>query len=66
MLSSNMADAFKYVTRRDEKGTAMEDLSKAIWYMTDETSNIGIVPFVALYGGSARLRSARCAGVHRR
>lgn len=52
MLGSNMADAFKYVTRRDEKGTAYKDLGKAVWYMTDETSNIGLVPFVTLTGSA--------------
>lgn len=39
-LPSNLADAFKYVFRRDEKGDAIKNLNKAVWYLRDEITHL--------------------------
>jgi hypothetical protein len=36
LLPFNMGNALKYVMRRDDKGTAKQDLQKALWYLRDE------------------------------
>ena len=35
-MSFNIGNAFKYVWRADEKGSDIQDLQKAIWYLEDE------------------------------
>lgn len=35
-LSFNRGNAFKYLFRRNDKGSPMQDLQKALWYIRDE------------------------------
>jgi hypothetical protein len=35
-MSFNLGNVVKYVWRADEKGRALEDLRKALWYLTRE------------------------------
>lgn len=35
-MGFNLGNAIKYIWRADEKGKAIEDLQKAIWYIQDE------------------------------
>lgn len=35
-MSFNLGNAVKYIWRADLKGNAIEDLSKAVWYLQDE------------------------------
>src|SRR5208337_3940202 len=35
-LMCNLANAIKYIWRSNYKGKKLEDLKKAIWYLTDE------------------------------
>lgn len=35
-LSFNLGNAIKYIWRADEKGKAIQDLEKAVWYLNDE------------------------------
>lgn len=32
----NLGNAIKYIWRADHKGASIEDLKKAVWYLTDE------------------------------
>jgi hypothetical protein len=38
-LTGNLADAFKYVFRRDDKENPLKDLKKAVWYFEDQVKN---------------------------
>jgi hypothetical protein len=35
-MGFNLGNAIKYIWRADEKGKRIEDLEKAVWYLTDE------------------------------
>lgn len=35
-MSFNLGNAIKYIWRADLKGDSIEDLKKAVWYLTDE------------------------------
>lgn len=35
-MSFNLGNAVKYIWRADEKGNAIQDLEKAVWYLQDE------------------------------
>ena len=35
-MNFNLGNAVKYIWRADEKGTAVQDLQKAIWYINRE------------------------------
>jgi len=35
-MKFNTGNAMKYIWRADEKGAAIQDLKKAIWYLEDE------------------------------
>ena len=35
-MGFNIGNAIKYLWRADEKGAAIEDLRKAVWYIEDE------------------------------
>lgn len=35
-LNYNLGNVVKYITRADHKGNRMEDLKKAVWYLTRE------------------------------
>lgn len=35
-MSFNIGNALKYLWRADEKGSDIEDLQKAVWYINDE------------------------------
>lgn len=35
-MSFNLGNAVKYIWRADEKGKALEDLEKAVWYLRRE------------------------------
>lgn len=37
-MSFNLGNAFKYTWRAGDKGDAVEDLEKALWYVRDERS----------------------------
>lgn len=36
----NCGNAIKYIFRRNLKGTTIQDLKKAIWYLTDEIKRL--------------------------
>lgn len=36
----NIGNAMKYIWRRNDKGTPVQDLQKAIWYLQDEIKRI--------------------------
>jgi hypothetical protein len=40
-MNFNRGNAIKYVWRAGEKGPAVEDLRKAIWYLQDEIKRLG-------------------------
>lgn len=35
-MNFNLGNAIKYIWRADLKGDSIEDLKKAVWYLTDE------------------------------
>jgi hypothetical protein len=37
-MGFNLGNAMKYIWRADEKGNAVEDLRKAVWYINREIS----------------------------
>jgi hypothetical protein len=37
-MGFNLGNALKYIWRADEKGSAIEDLEKAVWYIQREIS----------------------------
>lgn len=43
-LNFNRGNAIKYVWRAGEKGDAVTDLRKAIWYIRDEIKRLGGEP----------------------
>ncbi len=40
-MGFNLGNAIKYIWRADEKGNAIEDLEKAVWYIKREISKRG-------------------------
>lgn len=48
-LNFNQGNAIKYVTRCDYKGKALEDLSKALWYVAKEMENRGGHEFITKF-----------------
>lgn len=64
-LSSNLGDAFKYVMRRDDKGTAKKDLNKALFYLRDERhhSKRGAIPTAGMLVSCNLFRIAKCEPV---
>ena len=39
-LGFSLGNAIKYILRSNKKGSAKQDLKKAIWYINRETSNL--------------------------
>ena len=39
-LGVNLGNTVKYISRHDHKGTALEDLKKARWYLNREIQNL--------------------------
>ncbi len=39
-LGFNLGNTVKYISRHDHKGTALEDLKKARWYLDREIHNL--------------------------
>lgn len=40
-LNFNLGNALKYIWRAEYKGSRLEDLKKAVWYLQDEIKKIG-------------------------
>jgi hypothetical protein len=40
-MNFNLGNAIKYLWRHGNKGAAVEDLQKAVWYIQDEIKRIG-------------------------
>lgn len=40
-MNFNLGNAIKYIWRAGEKGNAVQDLQKAIWYLNDEINRLG-------------------------
>lgn len=43
-MNFNLGNAIKYIWRAGEKGSAVEDLKKARWYIEDEIKRLGGEP----------------------
>lgn len=60
-LNYHLGNTVKYITRADHKGTALQDLQKARWYLDREIakrtealarSQAQVITGIALYGGT--------------
>lgn len=40
-MNFNLGNALKYIWRSGQKGDAVEDLRKAVWYLNDEIQRLG-------------------------
>jgi Protein of unknwon function (DUF3310) len=51
-LPCNLANAVKYAWRAGEKGDAVEDLKKCLWYLNDERVRVGMLRAQEFFGWS--------------
>jgi hypothetical protein len=52
-LSFNRGNAFKYIFRHRDKGTPVQDLEKALWYVRDEIEHYDGLPDIPRCGMNA-------------